>query len=82
MPRTIDIAEKISQLRSFHRQEGRAPSYAEMVALLGYKSKNAVYNPVSANKTFAVTLAAKQNKKRIQKANEHEKPNACEPQKS
>jgi SOS-response transcriptional repressor LexA len=47
MPRTIDIAEKISQLRSFHRQEGRAPSYAEMAALFGYKSKNAVYNPVN-----------------------------------
>ena len=42
MPRAIDIAEKISQLRSFHRQEGRAPSYAEMAALFGYKSKNAV----------------------------------------
>jgi len=47
MPRTIDIAEKISQLRSFYKQEGRAPSYAEMAALFGYKSKNAVYNPVN-----------------------------------
>ncbi len=46
MPRTIDLAEKISQLRAFHRREGRAPSYAEMAALFGYKSKNAVYNPV------------------------------------
>lgn len=47
MPRTIDISEKITQLRAFYRQEGRAPSYAEMAELFGYKSKNAVYNPVN-----------------------------------
>jgi repressor LexA len=47
MPKTIDLAERISQLRAFYRQEGRAPSYAEMAALFGYKSKNAVYNPVN-----------------------------------
>jgi len=47
MPRTIDIPEKIAQLRSFHKQEGRAPSYAEMAELFGYSSKNAVYNPVN-----------------------------------
>ncbi|HSR88578.1 MAG TPA: hypothetical protein VLL07_06450, partial [Pontiella sp.] len=47
MPRTIDIAEKISRLRAFYRQEGRAPSYAEMAELFGYRSRNAVYNPVN-----------------------------------
>jgi SOS regulatory protein LexA len=47
MPRTIDIAEKIALLRSFYNQEGRVPSYAEMAGLFGYKSKNAVYNPVN-----------------------------------
>ena len=48
MPRTIDIAEKIAQLRAFYKQEGRAPSYAEMAELFGYKSKNAAYK--AANK--------------------------------
>ena len=47
MPKTLDLAEKISQLRAFYKQEGRAPSYSEMAALFGYKSKNAVYNPVN-----------------------------------
>ena len=47
MPRKINITEKIAQLRSFYKQEGRAPSYAEMAALFGYKSKNAVYQPVN-----------------------------------
>jgi SOS regulatory protein LexA len=46
MPRKINLSEKISQLRRFHEQEGRAPSYAEMADLFGYKSKNAVYGPV------------------------------------
>ena len=44
MPRTINLAEKIAQLQSFHKQEGRAPSYAEMAALFGYKSKNTAYD--------------------------------------
>ena len=47
MPRKINITEKITQLRSFYKQEGRAPSYAEMAGLFGYKSKNAVYQPVN-----------------------------------
>jgi repressor LexA len=47
MPRKIDLAEKIEQLRAFHEAEGRAPSYAEMAELFGYKSKNAVYGPVN-----------------------------------
>lgn len=47
MPRKLNIAEKLSQLRSFFREEGRAPSYAEMASLFGYASKNAVYGPVN-----------------------------------
>ena len=47
MPRKINLAEKIAQLRAFHENEGRAPSYAEMAELFGYKSKNAVYGPVN-----------------------------------
>jgi SOS regulatory protein LexA len=47
MPRQINLSEKIEQLRSFHEAEGRAPSYAEMAHLFGYKSKNAVYGPVN-----------------------------------
>lgn len=47
MPKTIDLTEKIAQLRAFNHQEGRAPSYAEMADLFGYKSKNAVYAPVN-----------------------------------
>jgi repressor LexA len=47
MPRKINLAEKIGQLRAFHQAEGRAPSYAEMAALFGYRSKNAVYGPVN-----------------------------------
>lgn len=46
MPRKIDIAEKLSQLRAFYQQEGRAPSYAEMAELFGYASKAAAYGPV------------------------------------
>lgn len=46
MSRSIDLSEKISQLRSFFHQEGRAPSYSEMAELFGYASKNAVYGPV------------------------------------
>jgi repressor LexA len=47
MPRKIDLSEKINQLRLFHGQEGRAPSYSEMAELFGYQSKNAVYGPVN-----------------------------------
>jgi repressor LexA len=46
MPRKINLTEKIDQLRRFHENEGRAPSYAEMAELFGYRSKNAVYGPV------------------------------------
>jgi len=47
MPKKIDINSKLSQLRRFFREEGRAPSYAEMARLFGYASKNAVYGPVN-----------------------------------
>lgn len=43
MPRDIQLAEKIRLLRHFWRQERRAPTYAEMLDLFGYKSKNAVF---------------------------------------
>ncbi len=43
MPRTTDLNAKLELLRSFHRQEGRAPGYAEMLTLFGYRSKNAVH---------------------------------------
>ncbi len=46
MPKKINLTEKIEQLRAFHQSEGRAPSYAEMAELFGYRSKNAVYGPV------------------------------------
>lgn len=43
MPRKLDIADKIARLRDFHRHEDRVPGYAEMLELLGYRSKNAVH---------------------------------------
>jgi len=43
MPRDIRLADKIRSLRQFWRQERRAPTYAEMLDLFGYKSKNAVF---------------------------------------
>jgi repressor LexA len=43
MPRTLDLREKVGRLREFYRREGRAPGYAEMLRLFGYRSKNAVY---------------------------------------
>lgn len=46
MPRTIDLQKKIHPLRRFIRLEGRPPSYREMLALFGYRSKNAVHGLV------------------------------------
>ena len=46
MPRDIQLAEKIRLLRQFWRLERRAPTYAEMLDLFGYKSKNAVFGLV------------------------------------
>ena len=43
MPRIIDLQLKVVLLRRFFRLEGRAPSYAEMLTLFGYRSKNAVH---------------------------------------
>ena len=43
MPRDIQLAEKIRLLRHFWRQERRPPTYAEMLDLFDYKSKNAVF---------------------------------------
>ena len=43
MPRDIQLAEKIRLLRHFWRQERRPPTYAEMLDLFGYRSKNAVF---------------------------------------
>ena len=43
MPRDIQLAEKIRLLRRFWRQERRAPTYAEMLDLFDYRSKNAVF---------------------------------------
>lgn len=46
MPRTLDVNDRIRKLRQFFRHEGRAPSYAEMLKLFGYRSKNAVHGLV------------------------------------
>lgn len=43
MPRIIKLPPKAALLRRFFRLEGRAPSYAEMLTLFGYRSKNAVH---------------------------------------
>ena len=42
MPKTLDIPAKVAALRRFHQQAGRAPTYAEMLPLLGYRSRAAV----------------------------------------
>ncbi|HMP71692.1 MAG TPA: transcriptional repressor LexA [Kiritimatiellia bacterium] len=46
MPRTLDLTEKLGLLREFYRREKRAPSYAEMMETLGYRSKSAVHRVV------------------------------------
>ena len=43
MPRNMKLAEKIRELRAFHRREGRLPGYGEMLRLFHYRSKNAVF---------------------------------------
>jgi len=42
MPKRIDFPAAISQLRKFHHQHKRLPSYSELQTLLGYKSKGGV----------------------------------------
>ncbi len=46
MPRQVSVEEKVSALRGFVRQEGRLPSYSELLGLWGYRSKNAVHGLV------------------------------------
>lgn len=43
MPRKLDLADKLARLRAFHQREERVPGYAEMLEILGYRSKNAVH---------------------------------------
>lgn len=43
MPRTMNLEEKATRLRSFLRREGRMPGYQEMLDLFAYSSKNAVH---------------------------------------
>lgn len=42
-----DLNQKLEQLRQFHRETRRLPSYSEMLSLFGYRSKNAVYGVVN-----------------------------------
>ena len=43
MPPAKPFNEKLERLRAFHRREGRAPGYSEMLELFDFRSKNAVY---------------------------------------
>ena len=43
MTRTTDLHSKLDLLRTFYQREGRVPGYTEMLALFGYRSKNAVH---------------------------------------
>lgn len=43
MPRHVDLEEKVASLRRFVNRERRMPGYNEMLALFGYRSKNAVH---------------------------------------
>lgn len=42
MPKTLDFANIIHRLRSFHAKHERLPSYDEMQTVLGYRSKGGV----------------------------------------
>jgi len=46
MPKTLNMESRVQALRLFYRTEERVPSYAEMLGLFGYRSKNAVYRLV------------------------------------
>jgi repressor LexA len=46
MPRTINLSEKIEQLRSFYVVEKRNPTFSELANLFNYRSRNAVYGPL------------------------------------
>lgn len=43
MPRTRDLGTILAALRGFYRTEKRMPTYTEVMGLLGYRSKHAVY---------------------------------------
>ena len=43
MPRIMKLERHVRTLRGFLQKEGRIPSYAEMLSLFGYRSKNAVF---------------------------------------
>lgn len=47
MAAKTDLNHKLQQLRQFHRETRRLPSYREMLSLFGYRSKNAVYGVVN-----------------------------------
>ena len=68
MPRSINVSEKIEQLRSFYVIEKRNPTFSELATLFNYRSKNAVYGPlqkliqlgyVEQNKSGRITLTSK-----------------------
>ena len=68
MPRSINISEKIEQLRSFYVIEKRNPTFSELATLFNYRSKNAVYGPlqkliqlgyIDQNKSGRITLTSK-----------------------
>ena len=43
MPRTCDVETKVKALRDFVQRERRMPGYREMLRLVRYRSKNAVF---------------------------------------
>lgn len=43
MARKLNLEDRLKKLRGFIREEKRMPGYTEMLALFGYRSKNAVY---------------------------------------
>lgn len=47
MPRPLNLDARVRTLRRFYRTEKRVPSYAEMLDLFGYRSKNAVYRIIN-----------------------------------
>lgn len=44
MPRDIKLGEKIAALAKFFNEEGRVPTYAEIMGIFGYKSLSPVQN--------------------------------------
>jgi len=43
MPKAMSLQEKIKALRAFQRDEGRMPTYEEMMSMFGYRSRNSVH---------------------------------------